>query len=361
MTTPTPTPTKPPLPDLEFTHNTDLNPSDDYLATVPRLRRVLHRPELGGTFGAYDRVANSARKTFQRVGLVSVALASVSLLGTIAELCARALSRAGTWSHFSVPLELCGVAAVLIALGLWFSRSHAKWLVARFMTEQMRLWHFQSLMDGAFIGAAAAAPDEFEKDRAVRLARFQSQTPNAVGAMSSFIDSESTRLFFEPSPYRDPSVADEVFRAYADLRISKQLAYFRLKKEEVATRDEWSEGLAKFTLFGAVLLSAGQLLLAWAGWGEAHPGQTMGTWMQAAALALVVLSAAVRVYRSALAVPVQREHYEGKWVRLVALQAQFEAARSQSAKLAVMGEFELVELEELRYFLRVMRKASFLL
>ena len=74
-----------------------------------------------------------------------------------------------------------------------------------------------------------------------------------------------------------------------------------------------------------------------------------------------VVSAVVRVYRSAMAVQVQREHYESKWVRLVALRAQFDGARSAAEKQAVMNEVEVLETEELRQFLRQMRRASFLL
>jgi hypothetical protein len=93
-------------------------------------------------------------------------------------------------------------------------------------------------------------------------------------------------------------------RAYSDLRINEQLSYFTVSKENFAL---------------------------------------------------------IRVSRSALAVPQQRERYETKWVRLVTLQSAFDTAAFLERKLEIMKEVELTEMEEMREFLRQMRRASHIL
>ena len=74
-----------------------------------------------------------------------------------------------------------------------------------------------------------------------------------------------------------------------------------------------------------------------------------------------LLSSVIRVYRSALAVPQQGERYETKWVRLVALQLASGTAAFLDRKLEIMKEAELTEMEEMREFLRQMRRASYIL
>lgn len=351
----------------EFVHNTDLFPSDEYLRTAPLLTPVLRHAELAQAFGAHERTAIAAQGRTRGLGLVSLALASVSLLGTALELLVRAWPaelRGGSVLELphvvTVPIECCALLAIVLA-GPWLSRARRRWLTARFMAEQIRLWHFQSLLDGGLVSTSVSAPVAFEKERALRFSRLMSQAPTAAGVMDTFVDSESPSMHFGVTPYTAAGLGEQVFGAFADLRLSKQLAYFKHKKEEFAVRDEWSEAVAKFALFAAVILVAGQLGL-WLAHLDAVPaGRAVGACMLAGALALAVVSAVVRVYRSAMAVQVQREHYESKWVRLVALRAQFDGARSAAEKQAVMNEVEVLETEELRQFLRQMRRASFLL
>lgn len=344
----------------EFLHNTDLRPSDQYLAGVPRLRPLLHFPALVAKFEAYDRAAGAAQRRLRRIGGLSLLLAMVAILGAAGQLLALALGgHAPAWA--AIGLEFCGLTAIVLAAGPWFGRVRGRWLVSRFVTEQLRLWQFQSLLDGEYAALAARAPADFEQDRARRFARLESQLVGAEGAMNSLVDSESSDLHFRVTPCPDTPLADELTRAYQDLRIFKQLAYFKLKKEQLADADEWTEGLAKYSLFTALLLSLGQVLLAATGAEAGGPWGVVAASAMAGALAMAVLSAGVRVYRAATAVAQQREHYESKWVRLVALQAEFGAAATPVQRLAVMQRFELVELEELRQFLRLMRRSSYLL
>jgi len=229
------------------------------------------------------------------------------------------------------------------------------------MTERIRQWHFQLLLDGSLVAHAKNAPKRFEDERARRWGTLMANAPSAEGALNAFIDAQDLGLAHPVTQGDEGAADDETCRAYRDLRFSKQQAYFELKREEFAMKDEWSEAVAKWTLFTALLLAGAQLVLFLIGLSGTALSHESGTVMSAAALMLVVVSAATRVYRNAIGVTEQRERYESKFVRLVGLRATFEAAPTMRAKREVMRDVELLEVEEMREFLRPMRKASFLL
>jgi hypothetical protein len=343
------------LPSTEFAHNTDLDPSEEYLTALSRLRLVLRNPTLLSEFDRYDRVANDGQSRFRLKGMFSLWLAGVSLVGVTAELLLAALAVPVPPAVTAV-FELCALGAIALAL---FGRTRTRWLAARFMTEQIRQWHFQMLLDGSLVSKAHVAPVDFENERAHRWARFMTQAPNAEGAMNSFVEAENLVLHHPVEPYSDEAVAHECFRAYVDLRFQKQLTYFKFKREYFAVRDEWSESLARWTLFSAVLLAAAQLFLTLIG--KTRIPVPASDALFAAAIVLVILSTTLRVYRGALAVSPQRERYETKWVRLVTLRSAYDMAATAEGKLAIMKDVEIVEIEELREFLRQMRRASYLL
>src|SRR5205823_6231972 len=127
--------------------------------------------------------------------------------------------------------------------------TRTRWLAARFMTEQIRQWHFQMLLDGSLVSKAYPTPEDFEAERASRWSQFMARARNAEGAMNSFVEAESLDLRHSVKPYTDPATAEESIRAYDDLRDQTQLDYFKLKREEFAERDDWSEAFARWSIF----------------------------------------------------------------------------------------------------------------
>lgn len=347
-------------PQLEFIHNTDLNPDDDYIASVPRLDRVLRHPALLDIFQRYDATANAMQKTLRLTGSISLWLGALALAGTTAKLLAGSL-------HTELPrvllvaIEVAALGAVALALGPWFARTRRRWLTARFVTEQIRQWHFQMLLDGHTVSLAHSAPEEFERIRATRWSQFTSRLASAQGAMISFVDGEMSNTFHPVAAYRDLETGRDALRAYVDLRLQKQLAYLKLSRDKFVTRDEWSESIARWTLFSAVLLAAGQMGFVLFAIGSTDFRHVATSWIAAASIWLVTVSAAIRVYRNAMAVSQHRERYEMRWVRLVALKTALDSATRVDVKLRKMHEVEELAVEECRDFLRQMSKASYLL
>jgi hypothetical protein len=349
---------------VDFLHNTDLDPSKNYLETLPLVRAALRHPALLCEFGRYNSLADSKQATVRLLGTVSLFCGGVALVGITIELLLAARTIQPPW-YTTVLFEIGAAASIILALR---SKTRTQWLTARFMTERMRQWHFQMLLDGALISKARSAPTVFEAERAKRWEQFMLQAPDAQGGMNSFVDAETHELHHPVEPYSNSATANEAMRAYVDLRFQKQLSYFNLKREEFKSRDEWSEALARWMIFIALLLTAGQFCLTaasyWNGPLDPVPESLLVPVRESlftAAIVLVVLSAMVRVYRSAIALAPQRERYETKWVRLVGLRAAFDAATTVDKKLEVMREVEIVEIEELREFLRQMRRSSYLL
>src|ERR1022692_4212938 len=145
---------------MDYLHNRDIDPPDDYLAALPRVRLALHHPALLDLFIRYDEIANSKQRLFRIVGMTSLAFAGVSLVGISVELLLGALGPAVPW-QVTMMLELLALMAIFLVLGLRLAGVREKWLTARFMTEQLRQWHFQMLLDGNLISKACVAPAAF--------------------------------------------------------------------------------------------------------------------------------------------------------------------------------------------------------
>jgi hypothetical protein len=354
---------------VHFRHNTDLDPGEEYLASVPRIRVALANPALLDKFREYDAIANAKHRTLWRTGLTSLWLAGLGLLGMAVKLLVLGLTFGDTLDErytnsleaLTLASEVCAIAAIVIAVVPFFARTRRAWLAARFMTERIRQWHFQLLLDGELLARARSAPREFETERTDRWMGLLALAPSAEGGFNAFVDSLSLDIAHPATESGDDRVDAEVCRAYRDLRIEKQKAYFEHKREEFAAKDDWSEGVAKWTLFTALALAAAQIALFAVDACGGHVGHEPSVWMSAGALALVVVSMCVRVWRNAIGVTEQRERYESKFVRLESLRAAFEAVSTMTEKRAVMQEIECLEIEELREFLRQARKASFVL
>ncbi len=343
-----------------YVHNTDLNPSDEYLKSVPLLRVMLRTPELLQAFGGYDEIANKNQRMVRLTGMASLWLAGTALGGTTLELLLAAIG-VSVPAVIVIILEVLALASIVLALAPHVFHTRTTWLTARFMTEQMRQWQFQMLFDGDLIALASEKPSEFTRVRLERWNQLMLQAPNAEGAMNTFVDGDAVRMRQSSSAYANAEMGRQATRAYLDLRFEKQLSYMRFKKEEFSGKDEWSEALAKTTLFLAVLLAAGHIVIEVGSILWQPIPHSAGASIGAAAIILVILSAIVRTYRSALAIPQQRERYESTWVRLVALRSAFDAAESIEKRRDLMVEVEALEIEEMREFLRQMRRATYLL
>jgi len=345
---------------ITFVHNTDLNPPGEYIATLPRIAPALRFDGLLKVFGQYDAIANTAQRRLHATGIASLALGSLALTGITVKLLLLALGAAMP-PVLVFAVEISAVVSIALAVGPWVSRSRGRWLTARYVTESIRQWHFQLLLDGGLMTLASAGTGRFEEERTRRWNQFTASIEAAEGRMSSFVEGESTNRSFQSALAADSQIAEETCTAYRDLRFDRQLAYFRVKREHFAEYDEWSEAVAKWTLLTAVLMSAVQAGLALFEMTGGDVSHGLGAAVAAMAIWLVIVNATVRVYRNAMRLSEQRERYDGRWLQMVMLKNVFDQALGSEERVRAMRAVEDLSVDELREFLRQMRRASFLL
>lgn len=340
-------------------HNRDMHIPPEMVAQFPDLANLLNNPEVYKDFERADEVGNQSKRLFNALGLSSLIFIVVVLLVV-------------TWRFFShtqgvaVPNWLLWISAGLgfLAFSLALSSHfifefHDKWLQHRFITERLRQWNFQQLLDGSFAAMMKTDPIKFEAELKARWIRAKYDLLGKPGALDDFVNAEAFELWVTPSVCPDTTLADQIFEAYRLFRLEYQTTYFTFKKATLRTIDIWTNSFAKISLMVAGMLALAEiiLLLAQSGSNESSLSWMMG----AAALSMALLSAAIRVVRSAKAISEETERYASKWVVLKILAQRFRLDSDPSKRLECMIETERVSVEELREFLRSFAKSDYLL
>ena len=168
-------------------------------------------------------------------------------------------------------------------------------------------------------------------------------------------------------------MAERAFKALVTLRFEHQLRYShrKIESEGEATglaleeRRNWSEAVATVTLAGAVLVSSMAFLVSltevfFAGHGLQWEPLPVTRFLAGSALFLAVLSAASRAYRAAYTLPDESESYEEYCDRVRELRAAFKAASSDTEKLQQLVHLEQEAAAELRRFIRMKMRATFI-
>lgn len=344
----------------DFTHNTDLFASDAELSHFDPVAAVLRYPAALQLFQEYDAAAAGARRRTLLLGYFAVALGAIALYGAVAELFLPSLGYA-LYPASIVVLELCGFASVACGVAVRFEGNRNRWLIARFMTEQIRQWIFQSLLDGEYVSLAGASPSAFEVERERRWNELVATARIAKGAMATFVDGNLPGLHHQRTSYHDPGMAAVALRAYNDLRFDRQLAYLRVRRDSLLNLDRSTEALSRWALFTALILATVHTTLALLAFGIHPVAPAILHSCAAAALCLAVSSAMIHACRSGLAISEEYERCESKWTRLLVLQSQFRTATTVEAGLEIVSEAETTLVDELREFVRQHRNASFLL
>lgn len=340
-------------------HNSDMNVPKDLLDQFSKLTGILDNTYIDEVFLGPDAVAKRSKSFFNLFGLSSLIFMILVLLIV-------------TWRFY---LHGVGIAPpvyllwIITALGFFsfamslsshfmFGFQH-KWFHNRFITERLRQWKFQQLLDGVFVALSQTNQVEFEKERAARWAKARFDVLDKPGTMNDFLNSEGFELFVKPSVCPDKQVAQQIMEAYRYLRLDYQATYFSLKREMLRSLDVWTNSIAKISLLAAGLLALGEVILLLVH--DVGQESTLSWIMGASALSAALISAAIRVVRSAKAISEETERYASKWVLLKILKERFRTETDPARQLDCMIETERVCIEELREFIRTFHKSDYLL
>lgn len=370
------------LPDIHgrvFNDDLLLNRGDVELAqqVFPAIGVALNWPRLRETFAPHEQAANWAKRQSRRRGMqgLAAALTALWLAALEPRLHELHLGKAALWALAGLITGL-GVLGVVLGSSVLIGERKERWLHHRAATERLRQLHFQILVrratqlaatDPAVVAEAVA-----ERERMLDLLSLDLKpgVTRPIEAIMEDLGGAECWLVTErplvPWSTVQPTVLDELFRAYAKLRFQHQANYairkmaqgFGLWPWEPAGQARRIEQVSySLTLLVIIchILAIVVVTFALAGENWFSPAmQTVGILAAMSVLALRVLEDGLRP-RAEVG---RLRTYRGE---VVELSRKFEAAAEPTAKLALMERMEEVSYRELRDFLTLHDEASFVL
>jgi hypothetical protein len=356
-----------------------MNPGDARHAKdqFAEIYHLLDHEELRHVFTGFESQANKARFWVRILGLVAVLCTTVALLSAATE---------SLWRDYpfgdvlAIVFEFCGLGAALVAGGsLWLGPWRQNWLEARFMTERIRQWHFQSLIRrGSEIEASlASTPTAIHEFRAQRKKWFDAFIHEHEGHVNSKMDSLASDPDFANDWLHRPATPFEknsraarlIFEAYRQLRFDHQydygthklseardLAFWQFLKWPLLRQESAFSSATSFCFVGALLLSISII-----GNRFFHFQPALDPYIGSGALIVAILGIAFRTVQDGLGVSADIERYRDYRGKIRRFILSFDETTDEHRRLRLMEEMELAVVDELRGFLRTHRAASFIL
>lgn len=356
---------------VEYNH--DLAVSEKFLEAFPTLRVALRDQRLIDAFQFYEREAKKPKRLFHVFGVSSLFLGLITLAAAAVEvMIGRSLSHTIGWG--TIVVEFGSVASIILVLCSRIGGHRARWCQSVFHRERLRQWHFQQFLDGRLISLLPGRTGEFQRELDRRWQTLLQGFRDGYGSMCAFADGGSQRddLFHQMTPYSDTSLQTTVLEAMRILRFEHQLGYGKRKIASegetpslaLAEHASLSETVASTTLAGAVVVGA---LAFFASLIEVHPSLG-GQWnipvvsrvLGGLSLLLAVVSAASRAYRVGFTLPDEMDSYEEYCSRIREFKTVLDSDTSNEEKLRQLERLETEAILELRRFLRMKLRATFI-
>jgi len=350
-----------------------LDVSEAFLCAYPSIREALRDQRLLETFSFFDVQARAHKKSFQSLGLWSLILGLVPLVAAAVRMAVGEALFAKV-APANITWEFCGVVSVCFVLWTRMKRHRVLWCQAVFCRERLRQWHFQKFLDGRLMGLLASHKKQYEEEIDRRWGELTQKLKDGPGMMGEFVSfaSHGGDFFHVTADYENQQFAKTVLEALRTLRFEHQLRFSRIKitpeGERVGLslreRTTLSETVASVTLAGAIVISALAFFASaidfsrfasFLPWGYI----TITRCLAGTALLLAVLSAASRAYRAGYTLPDESESYEEYCDRVRALEAVFRSVSSDKEKFRQLEYLEEEAAVELRRFLRMKMRATF--
>jgi hypothetical protein len=254
------------------------------------------------------------------------------------------------------------------------ARHRLRWCEAMFFRERLRQWHFQKFLDGRLIDLFFADRPAYDAELTRRWGQLEQDLSDGRGTLATFMNAATpgSDFFHDRTPYAQGAHAAPVFDALWRLRIEHQLRYDGRKiagegdagELGLRERTSLSETVATATLAGAVIVTAFSWLLSVVGpragllFGFEHVSVSAS--LAGGALLLAVVSAATRAYRAGFTLPGEPDSYEEYFGRLREVRETFQTVVTFEEKRHQLEALEEAAIDELRRFVRMKMRATFL-
>lgn len=315
-------------------------------------------------WGQFERAANKSKTWHNLLGTTALLLLIFSLLYAVLE-----LVMAGLRQEMVVPEPLenlllgIGMAPVLIAILLSALGVRKTWVLARYKAERIRHWQFHQLLSGPYLESLVGGPGSSTSQFDAVWRDLMDELNRGHSGLEIFIEHGMFRPALPLAAFADDALFRQAVRAYYDLRLKLQIDWFTQEKVRYEAADSRSEAAARALLVSGAALTFLEAGVHFTGQGAMHPA--LALWIPAGAIMLLLLSAGVRVYRSASGISESAERYKTMQMRLLhfgeILDPQAVHPPPQAEALEAMLDVERLCHAELVEFLRVSRKSDYLI
>jgi len=351
------------IPDEMPVPSRDIFPSDDLLNLYPEIAPILRVEKTIKYFKDADAKAIIKKSIFVRLGTISLILVALVLT-----LLSWRLSLALLSISFPFWLELSsgviGLIALFIQLYLFLTDAHQNWLYSRYIAEKTRLWRFQILLDGEFVSKFLQSPASYQAELEKRWIVFKEQFNHGLGGMNEFIEYQPLELMIKPTSYTESKFLAQIKEIYLMLRIDVQSTHFGDQYARLSVVDSLTDSWAKVLLGTSGILAVFEACLLTFQAAGTFDSENFGfkiltAVMAGLSLTFAIVSAAIRVYRSASAIAEDRERYRSKQNHLKRIKDFFKEETDSSKILDLMTETEHACNEELQEFLISLRRSDY--
>jgi hypothetical protein len=356
---------------------------------------VLNHRELQKYFHQFNGRADNAKSKSLKWGTIAILLGAIAVLLAATEINLQQYERPlteqiGDWANLvqwaiAVVAALSGIASVTIGkMGILFGRRKSQWLHNRFMGERIRQFHFQTFIARLPEIVASlegeTAKTKFESMRSEWFAAFQADFDGKVnGAFEDAIQTANDGWLHDARVHDDivdHKELEPLFDAYRKLRIKHQLGYANYKLQDdyrifsvmpcrqaliLESITTWGIGTL---LFIHIFLF---ITIIFVGLSLSHNNSFSSVFspvsspFNAAIVIIAVLSLAARAFEQGLQPEREIERYRRYRSNVQSILNRFDNATTQSQKISVMREMELLSFHEMRDFLLTNKNATFVM
>jgi hypothetical protein len=334
------------------------------------VRASMGRKTIKDVFYHFEVTANRIKSWHNRLGTVSLVLLVMVLEFMLVRLIAVRFGFLDVIRPFTSFAVLVGFIPGLCAALICIFHVRERWILARFKAERIRHWKFQQLLDGPYIESLQTELIDSDPVFEAKWQRLMNELNAGKGGMRDYV---RNLPFSSPFIHRHhayhPYASEKIFRSasavYEQFRLAVQLNWFNQESERYQKSDRRTESLA-----GALLLLS---IFAAFVEGSLHFVPTLSnnvfvdSGLAAFGVSMALLSAGIRVYRSASGVSESAERYQRlasqlHWYRdnfARILDKNFNDPSSQEELFNVMVGVERLCHGELVEFIRVAEKSDY--
>ncbi len=354
-------------PDGEKVDNNDMNMRPQSLVGMEEhVRAAMSSEKIKSTFYHFEVNANRTKRWHNILGACSLSLLILVLEFALVKVVSPRFGIVDFLEPLNVWAVILGIIPGVCGGILHLCKVREHWVLARFKAERIRHWKFQQLLDGPYLESLTSDSDAFGP----RWQRLMDELDAGKGRMHDYVRNlPFVSAFVHHHNIYRPFASTAIFRSaaavYQQFRLEVQLGWFNQESERYQQADRRTENLAGTLLVLSILSAFLEGILHF------FPRFSVSLYvdpgLSVAGIGMALLSAGVRVYRSASGISESAERYQRLTAQLNwhrdnytrILDKDEHDSTSQEELYKVMVDIERLCHGELVEFVRVSEKSDY--